>query len=189
MPFFLTIPTSMNRPNIAYRSIGVRHKMSHSIPKGMVTGRAMRMAIGCIQLSNWAARIRGGPGDIALALDGATAFCLADGGEDVLGCLQLPDSVFQLAHQPGAPVEAVALRRCDRDFILALVVARDQRHAHDLADRHGAADDRDGQHDDQELESQSASQDPAVAAVEETVDEPRLRSRLMAVAGFARFQL
>jgi len=149
----------------------------------------MRMAIGCIQLSNWAARIRGGPGDIALALDGATAFCLADGGEDVLGCLQLPDSVFQLAHQPGAPVEAVALRRCDRDFILALVVARDQRHAHDLADRHGAADDRDGQHDDQELESQSASQDPAVAAVEETVDEPRLRSRLMAVAGFARFQL
>ena len=58
MPFFLTIPTSMNRPNIAYKSIGVRHKISDSIPKGMVTGRAMRMAIGCIQLSNWAARIR-----------------------------------------------------------------------------------------------------------------------------------
>ena len=58
MPFFLTIPTSMNRPNIAYRSIGVWNKTSDSMPNGIVTGSAIRMAIGCIQLSNWAARIR-----------------------------------------------------------------------------------------------------------------------------------
>ena len=84
--------------------------------------------------------------------------------------------VFQLAHAAWQrPLEAVALGRRDRDFVLALVVARNERHAHDLADRHGAADDRDGQQDDQELEPQRASQDPAVAAVDEPVDEPRLR--------------
>src|SRR3954463_16384794 len=58
MPFFLTMPTSMNRPNIAYRSIGVWKRTSDSMPKGIVTGNAMRIAIGCNQLSNWAARIR-----------------------------------------------------------------------------------------------------------------------------------
>ena len=28
------------------------------MPKGIVTGRAMRIAIGCVHDSNWAARIR-----------------------------------------------------------------------------------------------------------------------------------
>ena len=34
------------------------NKTSDSMPNGTVTGSAIRIAIGCIQLSNWAARIR-----------------------------------------------------------------------------------------------------------------------------------
>jgi hypothetical protein len=49
---------SIKSPNMAYRSRGVRSKRSESKPNGIVTGRAARILIGWIQLSNCAARIK-----------------------------------------------------------------------------------------------------------------------------------
>ena len=68
-----------------------------------------------------------GPGDVAFALDRPAPLGLADGREDVLGSLQLPDPIFQPLQKLAGALQAVPLGRGDGDLVLALVVARNQR--------------------------------------------------------------
>ena len=111
------------------------------------------------------------PRDVSFALDHAASFGLADRGKDVLGPLELPDPRFQLGGELARPLQAIALGRGHADFVFALIVARDQRDAHDSADRGRAVDHNGRQGHDQKLVPHRRLEHDAISAVDQSVKD------------------